>query len=102
MSPYGAAARRWSKVKQATADGIGGQSIGVAGFGVHLFISAAVCGLCVAAWTLTMGPPDQLRHLAQHPDGVKASFWAGWVILPAAAALVAHLGAVGSNGVAGR
>jgi class 3 adenylate cyclase len=89
-------------VKQATADGIGGQSIGVAGFGVHLFISAAICGLCVAVWTLTMGSPDQLRHLAQHPDEVKASFWPVWVILPAAAALLAHLGAVVSIGVFGR
>src|SRR5438067_3780614 len=102
ISRYGASARRWSKVKQATADGIGGQSIGVAGFGVHLFVSAAVCGLCVAVWTLTIGSPDQLSHLARNPDEVKASFWPVWVILPAAAALVAHLGAVLSIGVFGR
>jgi class 3 adenylate cyclase len=89
-------------VKQATADGIAGQSIGVAGFGVHLFISAAVCGLCVAVWTLTIGSPEQLRHLVQHPDEVKASFWPVWVILPAAAALLAHLGAVLSIGLFGR
>ena len=74
----------------------------MAGFGVHLFISAAVCGLCVAVWTLTAGSPDQLRHMAQHPDQVKASFWPVWVILPAAAALVAHLGAVLSIGIFGR
>ena len=74
----------------------------MAGFGVHLFISAAVCGLCVAVWTLTTGSPEQLRQLAQHPAEVKASFWPVWVILPAAAALLAHLGAVLSIGLFGR
>ncbi len=77
------------------------QSIGMAGFGIHLFISFAMCGLCVGVWTLTMGSPEQLREYAQHPDQIRASFWPIWVILPAAAALVAHLGAVLSIGLFG-
>ena len=78
------------------------QSIGVAGFGVHLFIAVAACGFCVGVWTLTSGSPEQLRQYAQHPDQIRATFWPIWVILPAAAALLAHLGAVLSIGLFGR
>jgi class 3 adenylate cyclase len=71
------------------------QEVPVQGFVVHLFASVAVCGFLACVWALTTGSFGELEQIARDPTLTrKLGFWPIWVILPAAAALVIHLGFV--------
>ncbi len=62
-------------------------------FVVQLFASIAVCGFLVATWALTSGSFGGVADIARNPSLARQlGFWPVWVILAAAAALVAHLG----------